>query len=57
MQHALVGCWNGSSPRWKKFGHTDPIETDGQLISDWVDSGDLILLDSIGYAASKDAGV
>jgi hypothetical protein len=53
VQHALVGCWNGSSPRWKKPGPTDPIETNGQFIKAWLDSGDLILLDPVGYAHGK----
>jgi hypothetical protein len=55
VQHALVGCWNGKWPRWNRTGPTDPIETDGKRLLKWLDSGELILLDPVGYACGKDA--
>jgi hypothetical protein len=54
-QHALVGCWTVSSPRWNTADPTDPVERDGQLVADWVDSGELLLLDPVGYARGKGA--
>jgi hypothetical protein len=49
LQHALVGCWTGPSPR------STPVETDGQQMLSWLNTGALVLLDPVGFAHGEDA--
>jgi len=50
VQHALVGCWRGGSDL------EQPLIQAGRQLQQWLERGDLILLDSVGFAHGKGAG-
>jgi len=47
MQHALISCWREGPMS------DDGIITDRQLLVDWLDSGELFVMDSTGFATSN----
>jgi hypothetical protein len=49
MQHALIGCWRSESLLQQ------PLVRNGSQVKQWMDAGELILLDSIGFAYGKSA--
>jgi hypothetical protein len=48
-QHALIGCWRSDNPPQQS------VILNGSQAQQWAKNGDLILLDSVGFAYGKSA--
>lgn len=48
VQHAIIGCWRKGTPL------IGPIIGDAKLVQQWVESGDILVFDPIGFSRTRE---